>query len=116
MKAETTAKVKYGSWGLICGAIIAMITGFAWGGWTTAGTTRTMTAEAVVASQAAVCVAQFMKEPKHDGKLKGVAAVSSWQRAEGLGKGGWGKMPGQGKAGHARGRAWAAGPGPLVKE
>jgi len=109
MKAETTAKVKYGSWGLICGAIIAMITGFAWGGWTTAGTTRTMTAEAVVASQAAICVAQFMKEPKHDVKLKGLAAVSSWQRAEVIEKGGWDKMPGQEKAGYAVARACADG-------
>ena len=107
MKAETTAKVKYGSWGLICGAIIAMITGFAWGGWTTAGTTRTMTAEAVVASQAAICVAQFMKEPKHDVKLKELAAVSSWQRAEVIEKGGWDKMPGQEKAGYAVARACA---------
>ncbi len=109
MKAETTAKVKYGSWGLICGAIIAMITGFAWGGWTTAGTTRTMTAEAVVASQAAICVAQFMKEPKHDVKLKELAAVSSWQRAEVIEKGGWDKMPGQEKAGYAVARACADG-------
>ena len=109
MKAETTAKVKYGSWGLICGAIIAMITGFAWGGWTIAGTTRTMTAEAVVASQAAICVAQFMKEPKHDVKLKELAAVSSWQRAEVIEKGGWDKMPGQEKAGYAVARACADG-------
>ena len=33
MTPVTTAKVKYGVWGLICGAIIAMIIGFAWGGW-----------------------------------------------------------------------------------
>jgi hypothetical protein len=33
MTPVTAAKVKYGVWGLICGAIIAMIIGFAWGGW-----------------------------------------------------------------------------------
>ena len=33
MKPETTAKIKYGVWGLICGAVTsAMIIGFAWGG------------------------------------------------------------------------------------
>ncbi len=32
MTPVTAAKVKYGVWGLICGAIIAMIIGFAWGG------------------------------------------------------------------------------------
>ena len=31
MKPETAAKMKYGIWGLICGAVIAMIIGFAWG-------------------------------------------------------------------------------------
>jgi hypothetical protein len=42
MKPENAGKIKYGIWGLICGAVIAMIIGFAWGGWTTAGTTKTM--------------------------------------------------------------------------
>jgi hypothetical protein len=42
MTPVTAAKVKYGVWGLIGGAIIAMIVGFAWGGWTTSGTTKTM--------------------------------------------------------------------------
>ena len=40
MKPETTAKIKYGVWGLICGAVIAMIVGFAWGGWTTSSTSQ----------------------------------------------------------------------------
>ena len=35
MTPVTAAKVKYGVWGLIGGAIIAMIIGFVWGGWTT---------------------------------------------------------------------------------
>ena len=32
MTPVTAAKVKYGVWGLIGGAIIAMIIGFVWGG------------------------------------------------------------------------------------
>ena len=105
MKPEMAAKMKYGVWGLICGAVVTMIIGFAWGGWTTGGTTQTMTKEAVVASQAAICVAQFMKEPNHEKKLKELEEVSSWQRAEVIEKGGWDKMPGQGKAGYAVARA-----------
>jgi predicted negative regulator of RcsB-dependent stress response len=70
MKPETAGKLKYGGWGLVCGAIIAMIIGFTWGGWTTSHTTKTMSEEAVLASQAAICVAQFMKEPNHEEKLK----------------------------------------------
>jgi hypothetical protein len=109
MKPETAAKVKYGIWGLICGAIIAMIIGFAWGGWTTSGTTQTRTTEAVLASQAAICVAQFMKQPNNEAKLKELQAVDSWQRAEFIEKGGWDKMPGQEKAGYAVARACADG-------
>jgi hypothetical protein len=109
MKPETTAKVKYGIWGLVCGAIIAMIIGFVWGGWTTAGTTRTMTQEAVLASQAAICVAQFMKQPDAEEKLKELAEVSTWQRAQVIEKGGWDRMPGQEEAGYAVARACADG-------
>jgi hypothetical protein len=109
MKPETAAKMKYGVWGLICGAIIAMIIGFAWGGWTTSGTTRTMTKEAVLASQAAICVAQFMKQPNNEAKLKELEAVDRWQRAEAIEKGGWDKMPGQEKADFAVARGCADG-------
>ena len=98
MKPETEGKIKYGGWGLVCGAVIAIIIGFAWGGWTTAGTTRTMTEEAVLANEATICVAQFMKELNHEEKLKEFAELSSWTRAEFIEKGGWDKMPGQEKA------------------
>lgn len=116
MKPESAAKIKYGVWGLICGAVIAMIIGFAWGGWTTARTTRTMTQEAVLASQAAICVAQFMKQPNHEAKLKELGEVSSWQRAEVIEKGGWDKMPGQEKADYAVARACADGLELLMKK
>lgn len=98
MKPETGAKIKYGFWGLIFGAVIAMIIGFVWGGWTTAGRTKTMTEEAVLASQAAICVAQFMKEPNHEEKLKEFEKVSFWEKAAFIEKGGWDKMPGQKEA------------------
>ncbi len=93
-----------------------MIVGFSWGGWTTAGTTQTMTKEAVLASQAAICVAQFMKQPNHEQKLKELGDVSSWQRAEVIEKGGWDKMPGQEKAGYAVARACADGLDLLIKK
>ena len=88
MKPQTAANVKYGIWGLICGAIIAIIIGFTWGGWTTFGTTQTKTKEAVLASQAAICVAQFIKQPNHEAKLKELEAIGNWQRAEVIEKGG----------------------------
>ena len=116
MKPENAAKIKYGVWGLICGAVIAMIIGFAWGGWTTSGTTLTRTKEAVLASQAAICVAQFIKQPNHEEKLKALEAVNSWQRAETIEKGGWDKMPGQEKADYAVARACADGLELLMKK
>ena len=116
MKPETAAKFKYGSWGLICGAVIAMIVGFGWGGWTTAATTQRMSEEAVLASQAAICVAQFMKEPNHDQKLTEFDKVSSWERAKFIETGGWDKMPGQEKADDAVSRACADGVEQLAKK
>ena len=116
MKPETEGKIKYGVWGLVVGAVIAMIIGFAWGGWTTSGTTKTMTGEAVLASQAAICVAQFMKDPNHEEKLKELGKLDSWKRAEFIEKGGWDKMPGQKKADYAVSRACADGLELLIKK
>jgi len=116
MKTETEGKIKYGIWGLIVGAVIVMIIGFAWGGWTTSSTTKTMTEEAVLASQAAICVAQFMKDPNHEEKLKELGELDSWKRAEFIEKGGWDKMPGQKEADYAVSRACADGLELLIKK
>ena len=95
MKEENASKIKYGVWGIIVGGIIVMIAGFAWGGWTTSGTTGKMKAAAVLENQAEICVGQFMAEPKHQENLKEMGALESWKRAEYIEKGGWDKMPGQ---------------------
>ena len=116
MKPETAGKVKYGVWGLICGAVISMIIGFGWGGWTTAGTTQKMTDEAVLASQAAICVAQFMKAPNHEENLKELGKLDSWMRSEFIEKGGWDKMPGQEKADPSVAEACAKGLEVLIKK
>ena len=109
MKPETAGKVKFGVWGFIVGAVIAMIIGFAWGGWTTGSTTQKISKEAVLASQAAICVAQFMKEPNHKEKLKELKALDSWNRAGLIEKGDWDKMPGQEKSDHLLSQACADG-------
>ena len=116
MKPEAAGKLKYGGWGLVVGAIIAMIIGFAFGGWTTAGTTQKMTQEAVSASQAAICVAQFIKEPNYKEKLKEFGELDSWKRSEFIEKGGWDIMPGQEKAGIYVSQACADGCTQLIKE
>ncbi|TRZ75482.1 MAG: hypothetical protein D4R93_04865, partial [Deltaproteobacteria bacterium] len=80
MNSEMEEKIKYGTGGLVCGAIVAMIIGFAWGGWVTASTNQKMSDTAVLASQAAICVAQYVKEPNSQEKLKEFEAVESYKR------------------------------------
>src|SRR5688572_9177769 len=116
MKLENAAKMKYGVWGLIGGAVIAMILGFVWGGWTTERTTLRMGEEAVLAARAAICVAQFMKDPNAQEHLQAVGKLSSYQRSTFIEKGGWDKMPGEEKAGYAIARACADGLDVLLKK
>jgi hypothetical protein len=116
MTPVTAGKVKYGVWGLIGGAVIAMILGFAWGGWTTARTTQRMGEEAVLAARAAICVAQFMKDPNHEEKLQELGKISPYQRSMFIEKGGWDKMPGEDKAGYLVARACADGLDVLMKK
>jgi hypothetical protein len=116
MKTETAGKIKYGVWSLIVGAVVAMIIGFGWGGWSTAATTQKVSEEAVLASQAAICVAQFIKEPNHEEKLKELGELDSWKRAEFVEKKGWDKMPGQEKADYGVSRACVDGLELLIKK
>ena len=116
MKEETAGKVKYGVWSLIIGAVVAMIIGFGWGGWTTAATTQMKSEEAVLASQAAICVAQFVNDSNHEAQLKELAELNEWKRSEFIEKGGWDKMPGQEKADYAVARACADGLEHLIKK
>ena len=116
MTPVSAGKIKYGVWGLICGAVIAMIIGFAWGGWKTGGAAKTRTTEALLATRAAICVALFIKQPNHKEHLKAFEEVSQWKRAEFIEKGGWDKMPGEEKAGYAVARACADGLGLLIKK
>ena len=116
VKPETEAKVKYGSWGLILGAVIAMIIGFAWGGWTTRGTSQEMTDAAILTTRAAICVAQFTKAPNYQERLKELKAIDSWQRHAFIEKGGWDKMPGEEKASFTVARACADGLSVLMEK
>jgi alpha/beta superfamily hydrolase len=98
MKPEMNLKLTYGLWGIVGGAGIAMIIGFNWGGWTTSSTTQKISEEAVLASRAAICAAQFMDAPDHELKVKEFEATSSFMRTGFVESQGWDKMPGQEKA------------------
>jgi hypothetical protein len=116
MKPEMEVKMKFGIGGLICGAVVAMIIGFGWGGWVTAGTTQKISDTAVLASQAAICVAQYVKEPNSSEKMKEFETVDSYKRYEFIEKGGWDKMPGQEKASYGVANACVAGLEVLIKK
>ena len=116
MKAETEAKMKYGGWGLVLGAGAAMIIGFTWGGWSTRGTSQQITDAAVLGARSAICVAQFVKAPNHERRLKELKAVTSWERAAFIETGGWDRMPGEEKAADAVARACAEGLSALAEK
>jgi hypothetical protein len=116
MTPVTAGKVKYSVLGLIGGAVIAMIIGFAWGGWTTARTTQEMGEEAVLAVRAAICVAQFMKDPNHQAHLQELGKLTPFERATFIEKGGWHKMPGEDTASSTVTRACARGLDVLMKQ
>ncbi len=119
-KAEIKTKVTFGVWGFIIGAVVAMIIGFKWGGWTTSSTTQQMNKEAVlasqVASQAAICVTQFIKDPKYKEKIAELQKLDSYDRQGFIGKGGWDKMPGQKEATSGVAEACAVGLENLTKK
>jgi hypothetical protein len=116
MKTEMKAKITFGVWGSVIGAIIIMVIGFSWGGWTTSATAKQLTGEAVLASQAAICVAQFMNEPNSKEKLKELEKIESYNRSEFMEKGGWTKMPGQKEASSGVANACATGIEVLIKK
>ncbi len=109
MQPETVAKLKFGAWALLGGALIATIIGFAWGGWTTTSTAQNKTDAAVLATRAAICVAQFMSQPNHQARLKALQETNSWDRAAVIEKGGWNIMPGEKEANSTVSRACADG-------
>jgi hypothetical protein len=98
---EMKGKIIYGVLGLICGAVVAMVIGFSWGGWSTYSTTQKKSDEAVLAIQAAICVAQFVKDPNYKESLKEFEKLDSYgmnNTSDYIRKFGWDKMPGEEKA------------------
>ncbi len=96
-KEINKARVTFGVWGLIIGAIVAMIIGFKWGGWVTGGTAQEMGEEmsevAVVDRLTPICVEQFKQDPEKDKKFKEMKGTDSWTRDDYVKKQGWATMP-----------------------
>lgn len=88
-------KIKNGVWGAICGAIMAIIIGFAWGGWVLGSNSQTAADNAVLDRLTPICVAQFNQDLEKDKKSEELKAYASWKRDEYVKKQGWATMPGE---------------------
>jgi len=113
---EAEVKVMYGVWGLILGAAGAIVVGFNWGGWTIRDASQERTEAAILTARAAICVAQFTKDPNRQQRLRELKAVSTWERAAFIEKGGWNRMPGEEKANDNVARTCAEGVGALIEK
>ena len=86
-------------WGMIGGAVAAMIVGFTWGGWVTAGRAETDSRQrvdaAVVQALAPACVARFERDPAAAGNLEALKKSDSWSQGTFIEKGGWAAAAGQ---------------------
>ena len=112
---EMHAKSMFGLWGFVAGAGVAMIIGFVWGGWTTSSTTQKMSEDAVMKSEVAICVAQFMNAPGHTTAVKEFQGTDSYKRSDLIEKGGWDRMPGQEKGAWGVSSACVTGLESLIK-
>jgi hypothetical protein len=84
--------------GTAAGAVLTVIIGFGWAGWTLGGTAKDMAdknaSKAVVAALAPICVDKFQRAADASSNLTELKKVSSWQQASYVEKGGWATLPG----------------------
>jgi hypothetical protein len=81
-------------WGAICGAILTIIIGFAWGGWVTGGTVQERIDKAVLPLAAEICANNFKADPNFEKNLAELKKEDSWRRSDYIEKGQWSVMPG----------------------
>ena len=98
-EARPTKTVVFWSW--IGSVVLTMIIGFAWGGWVTGGTARSMAQtiadEAVVKRLAPICVLQATRDPGKAQKLTALKEAGTYQGGDYVEKQGWATMPGEEK-------------------
>ena len=82
------------AWGLVTGAIVTMVVGFGWGGWTTSGTANRVAMErstiAVTAALVPICVENSKADPARAKKLVALRELSSsYAQRDAVLAGGW---------------------------
>ena len=105
------AEVKPALWGIVGGAVVAMVIGFTWGGWVTGGTSETRAVDraeaAVVVARTLICVDNFRHSADAEANLAGLTKIDSYSRYTFIEKGGWATMPGSKEPDRAVARACA---------
>jgi hypothetical protein len=95
LQAESRTRLLQGA---AAGAVLTMVIGFGWGGWTlgsTAAKNARMSADnATVAALAPICVDKFRRDADAEAKLAALKKTDSWQRDTFVTKGGWATFPG----------------------
>jgi hypothetical protein len=107
--------------GAVAGAVVAIIVGFNWGGWTLGGTVEKVAKEladtAVLTALAPICVDQFRQATNASANLSELNKFSyAWDRDVFIEKGGWAIMPGSGTTNSAVAKACAETLGTLKTE
>lgn len=98
--------------GAAAGAVVAIIVGFYWGGWTLGSTAEKVAQQqadtAVVAALAPICVDRFRQATNASSNLAELNKISyPWDRGTFIEKGGWATMPGSDTANSAVAKACA---------
>lgn len=94
--------IKPFGWGMAVGMVVLLIVIFSAGWVVTSGSAKSMAQDiagkAVVERLAPISVAQFMKDPNREERLKELKKLDSWQRVDYIKKQGWAVMPGEKEA------------------
>ena len=93
--------------GAAAGAIVTMIVGFSWGGWSLESTAKEASRSAVVAVLAPICVDKFQHSADATNNFVELKKVSSYMQGSFVEKGGWATLPGTDKANFAVAQACA---------
>jgi hypothetical protein len=86
-------------WMLLASAILTIVVGFVWGGWTTGAAAERLATEtakdAVVERLASICITQFDQDPGREQKLQELSKVSGYRKRTFVEDQGWATMPGE---------------------
>lgn len=78
--------------GVVAGLVLTIVVGFNVYGWNTAGNANEIANSSM--KRAAMCVAEFVKAPDYEKRIKELGAMNQFEYAPYIEKGGWGKPSG----------------------